>query len=173
MRRRSSNRVKRRLTVGLRFGAQQHHGIVLDVSPSGLFVATTAPIQPGSELVVEFSTREGGSAFEVRARVARRRRVPQNLQSYEAPGIGLQVIDPPPEFANLLAGVRLEGGAAEPEEETAPAVALPSFRLRLRQTGSPRSRTLQIEAADEAAARAKAANELASGWEIVEIQRAG
>jgi hypothetical protein len=176
MRRRSSNRVKRRLTVGLRIGAQQHHGIVLDVSPSGLFVATTSPIQPGAELVVEFSARDGGTAFEVRARVARRRRVPQNLQSYEAPGIGLQLIDPPPEFAKLLAGGKPEEGVAAEEaekEDAPPAPALPSFRLRLRQTGSPRSRTLRIEAADEAAARAQAAAELANGWEIVEIQRAG
>ena len=174
MRRRSSNRVKRRLTVGLRIGAQQHHGIVLDVSPSGLFVATTSPIQPGTELVVEFSARDGGAAFEVRARVARRRRVPQNLQSYEVPGIGLQVIDPPPEFAKLLAGGKPEEDAPAGEaEEAPPAPALLGFRLRLRQTGSPRSRTLRIEAADEAAARAQAANELANGWEIVEIQRAG
>jgi Tfp pilus assembly protein PilZ len=174
MRRRSSNRVKRRLTVGLRIGAQQHHGIVLDVSPGGLFVATTSPIQPGAEIVVEFSARDGGTAFEVRARVARRRRVPQNLQSYEAPGIGLQLIDPPPEFAKLLVGGKPEGGVAAAEaEEAPPAPALPSFRLRLRQSGSPRSRTLRVEAADEAAARAQAAADLANGWEIVEIQRAG
>jgi len=173
MRRRSSDRVKRRLTVGLRIGAQQHHGIVLDISPSGLFVATTAPIQPGTELVVEFSAHDGGSAFEVRARVVRRRRVPQNLQSYEAPGIGLQVIEPPAEFGKLAVGGKLEAGAVEPEEESPPANALPLFHLRLRQTGSPRSRTLRVEAEDEDAARAKAANQLASGWEIVEIQRAG
>jgi uncharacterized protein YndB with AHSA1/START domain len=180
MRRRSSNRVKRRITVGLRVGGQQHHGIVLDVSPTGLFVATTSPIQPGSELVVEFSAPDGGTAFEVRARVARRRRVPQNLQSYEAPGIGLQLIDPPPEFARLLAGGRSEEGGADADEAeeaekapAPPAPVLPSFRLRLRQTGSPRSRTLRIEAADEAAARARAAPELAKGWEIVEIQRVG
>ncbi len=173
MRRRSSNRVKRRLTVGLRAGAQQHHGIVLDVSPSGLFVATTAPIQPGTELVVEFPARDGGTPFEVSARVARRRRVPQNLQSYEAPGLGLQVIDPPPEFTRLAAGGKLAEGTVESEEEMPPATALPCYRLRLRQTGSPRSRTLRIEAADEEAARAKAALELARGWEIVEIQRAG
>jgi uncharacterized protein YndB with AHSA1/START domain len=172
MRRRSSNRVKRRVTVGLRIGAQQHHGIVLDVSPSGLFVATTAPIQPGTELVVEFSARDGGTPFEVNARVARRRRVPQNLQSYEVPGIGLQVIDPPPEFARLTGGGKLVEGAVEPEAETPRTTALPCYQLRLRQTGSPRSRTLRIEAEDEDAARAKAADELAHGWEIVEIQRA-
>src|SRR3972149_4863374 len=108
MRRRSSDRVKRRLTVGLRIGAQQHHGIVLDISPSGLFVATTAPIQPGTELVVEFSAHDGGSAFEVRARVVRRRRGPQNLQSYAGPGIGLQVIEPPAEVGKLAGGGKPE-----------------------------------------------------------------
>jgi hypothetical protein len=136
-------------------------------------VATTSPIQPGAELVVEFSARDGGTAFEVRARVARRRRVPQNLQSYEAPGIGLQVIDPPPEFAKLVAGHKPEESGAPQDAPAAPPPALPSFRLRLRQTGSPRSRTLRVEAVDEAAARAQAAPELANGWEIVEIQRAG
>ncbi len=171
MQRRNHDRVKRRLTVGLRIGAQQHHGIVLDVSPGGLFVATTAPIQPGTELVVEFSARDGSPAFDVRASVARRRRVPQNLQSYEAPGIGLRVIDPPPEFEKVALGERLEAGGDEPETAPPPsATPLPCFRLRLRERGSPRSRTLQVEAVDEAAARAVAAGELAGGWEIVEIQ---
>ena len=170
MSRRKGNRVKRRLPVGLRVGAQQHQGIVLDVSPSGVFVATTAAVQPGTELVVEFSAPDGSPAFEVRARVARRRRVPQNLQSYESPGIGLQAIDPPPEFARLAQGEKLDPGDEEGESEAPPVKPLPCFQLRLRQTGSPRSRTLQIEAEDEAAARAKAAAELASGWEIVEIQ---
>jgi hypothetical protein len=172
MPRRTSDRVKRRLTVGLRAGAQQHHGIVLDVSRSGLFVATTAAVQPGTELVVEFSARDGSPAFKVRARVARRRRVPQNLQSYESPGIGLQVIDPPPEYEKLVQGAKLEASAQESaaEGEAPPAKRLPCFRLRLRQTGSPRSRTLEVEAEDASAARAKAARELASGWEIVEIQ---
>jgi hypothetical protein len=170
MQRRTSDRVKRRLTVGLRVGAQQNHGIVLDVSPSGLFVATTAAIQPGTELVVEFSARDGSPAFEVRARVVRRRRVPQNLQSYESPGIGLQVIEPPPAYEKMVQGAKLEGGAAEPGSEAPPARPLPCFRLRLRQSGSPRSRTLQVEAEDEAAARAKAAQGLEGGWEIVEIQ---
>jgi hypothetical protein len=169
MHRRGSDRVKRRLTVGLRVGAQQHQGIVLDVSRSGIFVATTAPIQPGTEVIVVFSARDGSPAFEARARVARRRRVPQNLQSYEAPGIGLQMIDPPEEFEKLTRGEKIEGSGEEPEAEAPPARALPRFRLRLRQAGSPRSRMLQIEAEDEAAARAKAMQTLAGGWEIVEI----
>jgi hypothetical protein len=172
MQRRGQDRVKRRLTVGLRIGAQQHHGIVLDVSASGLFVATTAPIQPGSELVVEFSAHDGSVAFETRARVARRRRVPQNLQSYESPGIGLQVIDPPPEFGKLAQGAKLERGGEQPRAH-APALPLHRFRLRLRQAGSPRSRTLRVEAEDEAAARAKATGELANGWEIVEVEDPG
>lgn len=171
MQRRNHDRVKRRLTVGLRIGAQQHHGIVLDVSPGGLFVATTAPIQPGTELVVEFSARDGSPAFDVRASVARRRRVPQNLQSYEAPGIGLRVIDPPPEFEKVALGERLEGSGEGREAATAPPeLSLLRFRLRLRERGSPRSRILDVEAEDEAAARAQAASQLANGWEIVEIQ---
>jgi len=169
MQRRVNDRVKRRLTVGLRVGAQQHQGIVLDISRTGLFVATTAPMQPGTELVVVFSARDGSRAFEARARVARRRRVPQNLQSYAAPGIGLRMIDPPPEFGKLHRGEKLEGGDEELETEAPPANALLRFRVRLRQSGSPRSRVLQLEAEDEAAACAKARRTLSRDWEIVEI----
>jgi hypothetical protein len=174
--RRKTDRIRRRIPCGVRAGEKVHRGIILDLSAAGLFVQTPASFAPGSEVVIEFSTIAGQPAFKLRARVARRRKVPQELQTLENAGLGLRLIDPPPEFRALLTGGRLLAGQDEdaPDRASAtPPPPLPSFRVRMRRSGSPRSRTLLVQGADEAQARRRAQAQVGDAWELLEVEAAG
>jgi hypothetical protein len=167
--RRRDERQKRRLTCRVGHEDQHFRGIVLDISPAGLFIQTTSPIPPGSMVVVEFSSQGNAEAFEVRARVARRRRVPQRLASLMPAGLGLRVLDPPPAYASLIlredAATRAVRG---PEAEPGPEVV--KYRIRMTRRGSPRSRTLVLEATNEDDVRARLAREFGADWDVVELE---
>jgi hypothetical protein len=172
MERRRSDRTKRRLTCGVSDGERVHRGIVLDLSSGGLFVQTPATIQPGALVVVEFSASDGRPAFSLQARVRRRRRVPQNLLSLGHAGVGLQAIDPPPEFEQLRRGAALEALAPELEEDEKqePPGNRPRFRVRLRQAGSPRTRALLYECNDEVEALRRARRQCGPDWDVLEVE---
>ncbi|MEN8184723.1 MAG: hypothetical protein ABFS46_19555, partial [Myxococcota bacterium] len=86
-------------------------------------------------------------------------------------GIGVRILDPPEAYEQLVLG---QGGESvppgEPEVEDESTPALHAFRVRLSRRGSPRSRTLSLQAADEEAARKRIALEL-SEWEILELEK--
>ena len=172
MDRRQQTRRKRRLTCEIVAEKRQFRGIVLDLSPNGLFVQTSATIEPGAPIRVRFPALGRNPAFEVEARVARRRRVPQRLAALAAGGLGLHVPDPPPAFERLgsredWADVAEADDGAEKETE---APALPRFRARLAQVGGPRSRSLVIQATDLDQARSAATRQAGMGWQLIEIE---
>ncbi len=168
--RRRDERRKRRLTCRLRHQGDALRGIVLDLSRGGLFVQTSTPLPPRSEVVVEVDERSDGPAFEVRARVVRRRRVPQRLAALMPAGLGLRVLEAPEAYHDLVE--RRERAAANEPDASAAADTSPArkYRIRVTQRGSPRSRTLDLEAESEEQARARVARELGTGWDVVEIE---
>ena len=80
MERRKVERLKQRLTCELVMGDRRHPGIVLDVSPTGLFVQTSASPPPGERVRVKLRC-PGRAEVEVVASVARRYVVPRRLVS--------------------------------------------------------------------------------------------
>jgi len=169
--RRRDERQKRRLTCRVDHEDQSFRGIVLDISPAGLFIQTTSPIPPGSRVVVELPSQGSEKAFEVQARVARRRRVPQRLASLMPAGLGLRVLDPPPAYARL---VRREDAAEKADRDSEPEAGpeLLKYRARMTRRGSPRSRTLVLEATCEDEVRARLARDLGADWDVVELEEA-
>ena len=169
--RRRDERKKRRLTCRVGYEDRHFRGIVLDISSAGLFIQTTSPIPPGSRVVVEFPSQGSAEAFEVRARVARRRRVPQRLASLMPAGLGLRVLDPPPAYARLV--LRQDAvaiSARGPEAKAGPDLL--KYRIRLTRRGSPRSRTLVLEATSEDDVRARLARDMGADWDVVELEEA-
>lgn len=101
MERRGAPRRKKRMTCELRFDGRKAGGIVIDVSESGLFVQTAAKPPLNSVIDVRLSPGGGCRDLDLRARVARTRRVDPRLARIQGSGIGLQVLDAPPEFYDL------------------------------------------------------------------------
>jgi len=191
---RGSERIKRRITCELVSEGRRYRGIVLDLSETGVFVQTEATPAPGSRLRLSFHAGDG-TGFDVEASVARRQVAPPQLATVVRGGLGLRVHAPPPAYFELMrmsgsaaaaaasgaggspAAPRAPSPAGAPGRAPAAAPAAPEpppgdpFRVRVKQSSGPRSRTVEVRAKspDEAARRALA--ELGSGWEVLRVER--
>ena len=176
MERRQGARQKRRVTCEIEFEASRGRGIVLDVSPRGLFIQTDASPAPGTQ--VRLSLRgSDGEAVVLDAEVARKRLVPRQLASVATGGIGLRIAHAPEAYYRLLAGEGLSAPRAPgppPRERASRPEPEPDdvFRVRAQQQQGPRSRSLLVAAGSEEEARARVLEDLGSGWQILAVEPA-
>jgi hypothetical protein len=171
MERRKFERQKQRLTCELVIGDRRHTGIVLDVSPTGLFVQTSASPPPGERLRVRLR-RPGGGDVEVVASIARRYVVPSRLASVARGGIGLRIESGCDEYLELVhSALRTEEEPTPEPRASAPPQSsqCSAYRVRAKQTSGPRSRSLQVSAASEGEARRVASAQLDESWEILAV----
>ncbi len=165
--RRVTNRKKRRIPCQLWVGEREHSALVLDLSPSGLFIQTHAKTQRGERLRIHFSHED--VVLELKVEVVRTKQVPQNLLAATKGGIGVRIVSAPEEYYQLLAGLGIGERAAEPtlELELEPG---PRFRVQVAQTSGPRSRRVEIAAPDAETAGARALEEVGDGWKVLRVE---
>jgi len=172
-----AKRIKRRITCDLVIDGKRQSGIVLDVSATGIFVQTAVSSSVGQEVEVHLAATRTTPELNLRARVARGRRVPQQLLSAAGGGLGLRVIDPPPGFAQLIVG---DDEAAPSLGRSSPPVTTPPkspkrdvvrrrFQVRLQATGSTRSRSVTVQCSDAKAAGAEACKLVGGSWQVVDV----
>lgn len=164
MSRRRHKRLKRRIPCEITVGSQSSQGIVLDVSPGGLFVQTNATLEGAGEVIVCLAP-DGYPEMVLRMRLARVKRVPPRLQGVITGGIGLEVLEAPPEFAYL--------GRGEPLPNPEPPGPLRRFRVRLVDLDGSGYRTLVAEAVDETDLRERVLAEGLDEWKILQIDPLG
>ena len=102
--RRQFARLKHRVACELHHSGIKTTGIVLDVSPRGLFVrmsAGAAPKIPGTEVRVVVRA-VGREPFELMARLARAKLVRRELVNAANGGFGLEVTSAPEDFYELV-----------------------------------------------------------------------
>ncbi len=158
---RKAKRVRRRVPCEIRFEGGRQSGIVIDMSRTGLFVQSGAPLPPRTLIEVEFALGPKGERVLLRAQVARRVAVPHQFATTVKGGIGLSIVDAPPAYyAAFESGL---GGA----ELQLPA--RPRFRVRVKQSDGPRSRVVEVEAESADEARTRALSSLAGDWEALAV----
>ncbi|MEN8159540.1 MAG: PilZ domain-containing protein [Myxococcota bacterium] len=108
MNRRGSERVKRRIPCDFQYESHTYAGIVVDLSAEGLFLQTEAAIEPGVELAMRLRP-ERVPELALRGRVVRRRFTPAVLASMIRRGVGIRILEAPPQFYALL-------GVAAPDD---------------------------------------------------------
>jgi len=155
--RRVAKRTRRRLTCELRFEGKRAGGIVLDVSETGVFVQTAATPEPGTVVELHVNSHGGLPAMQIRARVARQKRVDKRLVSIESNGLGLQILDAPEVYyRDLVCAVAPKGRQV----------------FTVRASLGPRTRSIRAEARSEDDARAQVLAKLGGEWEILEVKPA-
>jgi hypothetical protein len=167
---RRQERAHQRLTCQLVLGSQRHPAIVRDISALGVFVQTRARPEPKSLVELIFPADGSRPEIRVEAGVARERVVPPRLQASVPEGVGLEILDPPPEFRELLEGTlnsAMDGeeGAGKRLEPT-----LRVFRVRVKERNKPNSRVLTVRSHSADGARAQALSRAGRGWQVADIQ---
>jgi hypothetical protein len=193
---RGAERTKQRAACTLTLDGRRHNGFVLDLSQSGMFIQTSATPDIGQRLDIEVVIR--GETLAMHVEVVRRKAVPPQLLTVAHGGIGVRILAAPEQYYQLLTTTRgpstgfakLSGSperaaaptptagarprpAAKPgaRPAAAPKPAAARFRVRVSARSGARSRTLQVEADDEAAARREVSEDLGDDWKILEVTR--
>jgi hypothetical protein len=171
MEKRRKQRKKRRITCEVMVDGKSCQGIVKDHSPTGIFIQTRARAMPNS--VVELVFRGGDPDGEIRceAGVARKRIAPNGLQSHTPGGIGLELLNPPPELTALLEGNLPKSGSQESAGDggsTAPVSK--TFRVRLKEKAQSNFKVLTVRGENSQAARSRALARAGTGWIVADVQ---
>ena len=111
MERRRRKRFARRLQVSYWVKDEDHprQGYTTNVSTTGCFIATNAPLAPGTRLRIEFLIDDG---FYVEAVVTHAARVSTALQSIRSSGMGIRFLT----ISELITGLLPSGRDHETEE---------------------------------------------------------
>ncbi len=192
--RRTEERKKQRTTCEILDGDRVQRGVVRDVSPSGLFVQTSLPIDLGTEVEVHItspSNSETSPIIFVRATVVRKLMVDRRLSSIASGGLGLRIIAAPPSYYEALevpppsdAQIEIpltrrpekDEATASPQEPAGsrpeasqPVASEPDANFRIRVGRGPRSYWMALAADSESDAMSQAEARAGEGWEILEI----
>jgi Tfp pilus assembly protein PilZ len=171
-------RFRKRLPCRLKVAGGSHSAMVLNVSRGGLFVQTGAGPPPGAEVRVELDVASHSDSVPIGGKVVWRRMVAPHLRSLTQGGVGVRIVSAPEAYYSYLSGVAGEVPRTSPsadcegaEPEPRPGAAGIQFRIRIKQDGGPRSRTLMLHCGSEAEARERALAIAGSGWVILELER--
>jgi Tfp pilus assembly protein PilZ len=161
-------RYRKRVPCRLRLTGGLHSGMVLNVSRRGLFVQTSASASPGDAVQLDLALGDA-ERLPVDARVVWRRVVAPHLRSVSTGGIGLQIQYASDAWYGYVAGL----AATTPAESAASAGPglQPSYRVRLRLAGTPRTRVVLVPAADAAEARRLARQQTGPHWAVLDLAR--
>ncbi len=97
-------RYRRRYIV--RFGRETASctGMILNLSTTGLFLASTSIYRPGNQLLLDF--RVGGIPYTLEAVVRWARQAPPSLVRQVPSGMGIEIISPPEAYLKLVASLK-------------------------------------------------------------------
>jgi Tfp pilus assembly protein PilZ len=173
-------RFRKRLPCRLKVAGSSHSGMVLNLSRGGLFVQTSAGPPTGADVVVDLDVASHPDTVPIGGRVVWRRMVAPHLRTLTQGGVGVRIESAPEVYYSFLSGVSGEapGTRSSVDCETAePALESRSdspgieFRVRVKQEGGPRSRTLTLHSESEEEARSRALSIVGAGWAVLELKR--
>ena len=194
-------RKRRQMPCTLMLDGRHHGGLILDVSPGGLYIQSSAKIKPGDQLEIQLTIPGVEERLQLQVEVVRKVVVPARLLKIAHGGVGVRIINAPEAYYQFMddLGVTEDVGtskleqlenrraksaaapavaAAEskpepaPEAEAEPPTAQPQFRVRIKQSQGPRSRTVSVEADSEDDARRQALHAAGAGWIVLGAERA-
>ncbi len=144
-------RIAKRIPCTVNVGQRRYSGLVLNVSAGGLFIQTKADAQRGSAVGLELGVPGEDRRIPLSGTVAWRKSMPGQLRPLEGGGVGVRIDHADQRYYGALArwmrvevGDTTDGSCATEEG----AEAQPSWRVRVRASTSPRSRSLTVEAAN-------------------------
>ena len=139
-------RLRRRVACEFTVARSPGRGLILNLSRSGLFLQTSVPGQGGDEVRVHLATDPRRDLISLDTRVVWKRVASAALRSVIPGGMGLRIEAAPESWYEFLS----DAFGAD-----AAATALPRFRVRIKRSGGPRSRTVVLRCASVLVERGK------------------
>ena len=200
MAKRIFERKRRQMPCTLTLDGRNHGGLILDISPGGLYIQSSAKIKPGDQIEIQMTIPGIEGRHQLQVEVVRKVVVPARLLKVARGGVGVRIINAPEAYYQFmddlgvtadsgtskieqLANRRAKSAAAppvaeakpepEPEAEAERPAPQPQFRVRIKQSQGPRSRTVSVEADSEDDARRQALHAAGAGWVVLGVERAG
>jgi hypothetical protein len=191
-------RKRRQMPCTLTLDGRNHGGLILDVSPGGLFVQTSAKAKPGDQLELQTTLPGVEGRVRMQVEVVRKVVVPTHLLKVARGGIGVRIINAPEAYYAFMdaLGVTADAGTSKieqlenrraqsaaasqateaerepkPAAEAEPPASQPQFRVRIKQSQGPRSRTVGVEADSEEDAQRQALHAAGAGWIVLGVER--
>jgi hypothetical protein len=194
-------RKRRQMPCTLTLDGRNHGGLILDVSPGGLYIQSSAKIKPGDQIELQMTIPGVEGRLRLQVEVVRKVVVPARLLKVAHGGVGVRIINAPEAYYQFMddLGVTADAGiskleqlenrhaqsaeasrqeeakpepAAKPEAKEAPSDSQLQFRVRIKQSQGPRSRTVSVEADSEDDARNQALHAAGAGWIVLGVDRA-
>jgi hypothetical protein len=191
-------RKRRQMPCTLTLDGRNHGGLILDVSPGGLYIQSSAKIKPGDQIELQMTIPGIDGRLHLQVEVVRKIVVPAQLHNVARGGVGVRIINAPEAYYQFMddLGVTADTGTSkieqlenrraqsraaspvaeadpEPEAKADPPASQPQFRVRIKQSQGPRSRTISVEADSEDDARSQALHAAGAGWIVLGAERAG
>ena len=188
-------RKRRQMPCTLTLDGRNHGGLILDVSPGGLYIQSSAKIKPGDQIEIQMTIPGIEGRHQLQVEVVRKVVVPARLLKIARGGVGVRIINAPEAYYQFMddLGVTADAGTskieqlenrrarsaaappvaeAKPEPKAEPPASQPQFRVRIKQSQGPRSRTVNVEADSDDDARRQALHAAGAGWIVLGVERA-
>jgi len=235
MAKRIFERKRRQMPCTLTLDGRNHGGLILDISPGGLYIQSSAKMKPGDQVEIQMTIPGIDGRHQLQVEVVRKVVVPAQLLKVARGGVGVRIVNAPEAYYQFMdeLGVTAGSGTSKierledrrarsaaasedaevapepnavseskagpkagpkaapeskagpkagpkaapgprvgPDSKAEPPAAQPRFRVRIKRSQGPRSRTLSVEADSEDDARNQALHAAGAGWVVLGVERA-
>ena len=191
-------RKRRQMPCTLTLDGRHHGGLILDLSPGGLFIQSRTKLKRGDQLEIQMTIPGVEGRVRMQVEVVRKVIVPTRLLKVAHGGVGVRIINAPEAYYQFMESLGItadsdsskpaqsknpsaDSAAAppvaelepEPEASDEPPAAQPRFRVRVKQTQGPRSRAVDVTAESEDDAQRQALADVGDGWIVLGVERVG
>jgi hypothetical protein len=163
------------MPCALLVAGSRHGGTVLNLSATGLYVATQAAPDLGSAVTLLVTPPDAERAVRALVRVARRENPAARAVGDDTRGVGVDIEEAPENYYGLLAELMRQGSNgravschdfADPDSAMAPG-SPPRFRVRIVCAAQGwQTRTVIMSAASEGEACHAAVGSAGAGWRV-------
>jgi hypothetical protein len=111
-------RKRRQMPCTLTLDGRHHGGLILDVSPGGFFIQSSAKIKPGDQIELQTTIPGVEGRVQIQVEVVRKVIVPARLLKVARGGVGVRIINAPEAFYQFMdeLGVTSDSGMSKIEQ---------------------------------------------------------
>ena len=155
-------RKRRQMPCTLTLDGRNHGGLILDVSPGGLFIQSSAKIKPGDQLEIQTTIPGVEGRVRMQVEVVRKVIVPSHLLKVAHGGVGVRIINAPEGYYHFMEALGITADSSRSGPANAKNRSANSDRIASGAKAEPKpelSAELSAELSDPSPRVAKAESE--------------